>query len=356
MTLNATTVKVPYNGDGSTTEFPVTFVYWDADDVRVILTDASGADTDWTRGTQYELDDGDGGTGTVTVNTLPIDYTPASNTKLTILSNLPDTQPTSLPTGGALPSASIERQLDQIVRLIQQRSEELDRTPKFGASEASSSYGDMPTLADRKSNYFAFDADGKPIASSGPTGDSSIPVSAFVETLLDDADQDAFIDTLFNGADTDAFWTTLTASIDKDAARTALGIVPTIYAEAKTSGGPTTVSTVDTVFTLDMGTVAAGDRLLVSGFATAIKSSTEGRTTVSVAKSSGTATIEAGNGASVLTGTDLFQPASSTYNVAASGTIQVTGSGTLVLKLQGLSAGSSADISGHLHVIVLRNS
>lgn len=131
MTLASETVKVSYAGDDSTVSFPITFIYWDDTDIEVILrTDATGAETPWVDGTQYTLSGGDGSTGTLTVDTAPTDYTPATGETLVIRSARPDTQPTDLPLGGSLPSTDIERAVDQAVRLIQQRAEELGRTLK----------------------------------------------------------------------------------------------------------------------------------------------------------------------------------------------------------------------------------
>src|SRR6185436_9764513 len=111
MTLSSETVKVQYNGNGSTTAFGITFAFWDADDLRVILRSAAGVETVWTRGTQYTVTGGDGSTGTLTVVTSPTDYRPQTGEKLTIKSALADTQPTDLPLGGAFPSSSVEQQL-----------------------------------------------------------------------------------------------------------------------------------------------------------------------------------------------------------------------------------------------------
>jgi len=135
MTLTATTSKVAYAGNGSTTSFAVTFIYWDDTDVRVILSnDSTGAETVWTDGTQYTLTGGSGATGTLAIDTSPTDYTPASGETLTIKSNLPDTQSTSLPLGGSLPSTSIEERLDKSVRLTQQVAEEMTRAIQFPES------------------------------------------------------------------------------------------------------------------------------------------------------------------------------------------------------------------------------
>jgi hypothetical protein len=137
MTLTDSTNRVQYTGDGSTTSFAITFVFWDADDPQVTHADSSGTETTWTRGTQYTITGGSGATGTLTVVTSPTDYTPALNETLTIKSNLANTQPTSLPAGGELPSGTLEQQLDQIVRQLQQFSETVGRsiTLKISSTE-----------------------------------------------------------------------------------------------------------------------------------------------------------------------------------------------------------------------------
>ena len=137
MTLTDSTNRVQYTGDGSTTSFAITFVFWDADDPQVTHADSSGTETTWTRGTQYTITGGSGATGTLTVVTSPTDYTPALNETLTIKSNLANTQPTSLPAGGELPSGTLEQQLDQIVRQLQQFGETVGRgiTLKISSTE-----------------------------------------------------------------------------------------------------------------------------------------------------------------------------------------------------------------------------
>ena len=137
MTIATATSRLQYNGDGSTVSFAISFKFWDEDDPQVILTDSSGVETTWTRGTQYTISlVSPPATGTLTVVTTPTDYTPASGETLTIRSNLANTQPTTLSSGGSLPSASIEQQLDQTVRQLQQLAEEIDRAIKFVTTSA----------------------------------------------------------------------------------------------------------------------------------------------------------------------------------------------------------------------------
>ena len=138
MTLTATTNKVAYAGNGSTTSFAVTFIYWEDTTVKVILSnDVTGVETVWTDGTQYTLSGGDGAVGTLTIDTSPTDYTPASGETLTVKSNEPDTQTASLPLGGSFPSTTVEKRLDKNVRLTQQLQEELDRAVLFPESSTS---------------------------------------------------------------------------------------------------------------------------------------------------------------------------------------------------------------------------
>lgn len=164
MTLTSTTNRAQYLGDGTTIAFPVTFVFWQADDLEVVLTDAAGAETVWVRGTHYVVTGGDGLSGLVTVIIVPTNYTPLTGQKITIRSALDEVQATSLPLGGPLPSAAIEQQLDKIVRMNQQRGGELDRALKVPLSEAS--IASLPALSVRASMLLAFDAGGAPVALS----------------------------------------------------------------------------------------------------------------------------------------------------------------------------------------------
>jgi len=131
MTLTSTTTRLQFNGDSSTILFTISFIFFDDSDIKAILTDVNGIETVWVLGTQYTLTGGSGLAGTLTVEISPTDYTPLTGETLTIKSNLPNTQTTSLPLGGPLPSTAVEQRFDKSVRLIQQRNEELDRTAQL---------------------------------------------------------------------------------------------------------------------------------------------------------------------------------------------------------------------------------
>lgn len=178
MTLTSETVTVQYDGDGAQTAFAIPFIFWGADDPQAILTDAAGVETIWARGTQYTVTGGNGTTGTLNVVTSPTDHTPALGETLTIKSDLANTQPTSLPAGGAFPSSPVEQQFDQTVRQIQQEKEELGRAVKL---KVSSTEKDV-TLDDLTGNVGKFTRvnsaeDGLEYASVATTSVLAIPVS-----------------------------------------------------------------------------------------------------------------------------------------------------------------------------------
>ena len=76
--------------------------------------------------------------------------------------------------------------LDLLAMMVQQHSGELSRSLVAPVSDPSSSLGKLPASTLRADKFLAFDSDGKPIASSGPLGGSAIPVSSYMETVLDD--------------------------------------------------------------------------------------------------------------------------------------------------------------------------
>ena len=182
MTVSTTTTKAIYNGDGSTTAFPTTFEFFDTADIEVIeRVIATGAETVKTLSTDYTVSGGNGATGTVTAVTAP-----ASTVQWAIRRKTPLTQQIDYVENDDFPAETHEQGLDRGVMIAQERQEELDRALKFPVSDAAGLSPELPNSVDRKSLFLAFDASGDPIASAGPVGE--IPVTAFMQTLLDDAD------------------------------------------------------------------------------------------------------------------------------------------------------------------------
>ncbi len=132
MTLASSQSKVLYDGDGGTTVFPVPFKFLANSDVTAILRAADGSETLWVEATQYTLvGAGSDAGGTLTVETVPGDHTPAAGERLLIKRVVPLTQGTSFPEGGAFPSRASEDAYDRGIMAAQQQQEELGRAVRF---------------------------------------------------------------------------------------------------------------------------------------------------------------------------------------------------------------------------------
>jgi microcystin-dependent protein len=189
MTVSAAPTALSYSGDDSTVEFAITWKYIAKAHVIVTHRDSSGTETTWTLGTQYTLSDADVDSGgTLTVDTAPVDYTPATGETLVIELEPPNTQDTDFPIGGQFPSSSVENELDEAAQRDQKLQTQLDRCMKVPKTDTQTGSSlELPNETDRASQFLAFDASGDPVAAAGTSADLT-PVSTFINTLLDDAD------------------------------------------------------------------------------------------------------------------------------------------------------------------------
>lgn len=136
MSISSSTRKAgPYSCNGSTVAFPFAFNVFTTADVRVVLTDASTAESDLALGTNYTValnadqDANPGGTVTTTA-------TYATGYKITLTSQVPNLQPVTLTNQGGFYPKVINAALDRLTIMAQQLAEQVSRAVKAPISSS----------------------------------------------------------------------------------------------------------------------------------------------------------------------------------------------------------------------------
>lgn len=166
--------QASYAGRGDLGPYAITFdVTLDdggnANDINVQVKDSLGTLTDITSTSTV--------TGMNVYTALVYDAT-----YVVIVSRYPDlTQPYTFPYGTKFPSRTFENALDRQCFLLQRLYGDADLALKAPIAESPPSR--IPSIADRANHHLAFDASGDPIVS---TGIPDVPVTPFMQTLLDD--------------------------------------------------------------------------------------------------------------------------------------------------------------------------
>ena len=204
--VSSTTSRISYTGTGDglgagVSVYAYTFKIFSADDLDVIVRKISdGTETTLTRTTHYTVSGvGASAGGNVTLVAGSFAWLDAVNElastyKITIRRKMDLTQATSIKNQGAYYPVLHENAFDKLTYITQQHQDELDRCIQVPWGDTSVSLT-LPLASDRASKFLAFSATGAVIASSGGIS-SSVPVSSFAETLLDDASASAARDTL----------------------------------------------------------------------------------------------------------------------------------------------------------------
>lgn len=191
MAITNTTLASPtYNGNGATTAFATGFQFIKNSDLLVIVTSSTGVETVQTITTHYTVTGaGLSGGGTVTFVAAP-----AAGTKVNIRSNVIIDQQTDYLEGGSFSAATHEDALDKLTKISQQIKEITDRSLKLPSANQSIA----TTLTAPTATYvLRLSADGTALEWASPaTVALGTTVSAYAQTLLDDADASASRTTL----------------------------------------------------------------------------------------------------------------------------------------------------------------
>jgi len=256
MTIATEPAPLSYNGDDSTVTFAITWQYFAKADVVVTHRGTTGTETTWVLDTDYTLTAAKVSTG----GTLTATTAPATNETLVIELEPANTQDSSIPLGGPFPSTVVEEELDVAAQRdakIEARVDRSIRVPKTDTQTGS--LLELPIDSLRASKAFHFDANGKPsmVATSGST---SVGLTAYIQTLADDADAVTARTTLaasplFNLLENNRFdsWTGGTTF-------STINITTADFWDVRTSSAPSSVTISRQAFTLGQGVVPGEPR------------------------------------------------------------------------------------------------
>ena len=194
MTISSTKNKEPYSN--ATSPFPIPFLFFSEDDIVAIKRSSDGSESTLTLTTDYTLSGFNSSSESLTLTSTTTD--PSADETLLIKRVEQFTQPDDLPTAGALPSATVEQMVDRVTMLCQQMDEQMARVPVLPQTSTASALTFPEPSANQLLGWNSGGTalENKTLANLSST---SITVSAFIETLLDDADGAAARTTLGAG-------------------------------------------------------------------------------------------------------------------------------------------------------------
>lgn len=201
MSVSETTARNRYTGNGATSTYSYTFPITETSDLLVTVRNTSNVETTLVLDTDYSVTgQGEDAGGTVVlINASQTWLTSGFLTSgyiLVIRRNFSLTQPADIRNQGDFYPETHEDAFDRGILIDQQQQDQLTRAIKAPETDNLSSIDmTLPCAADRASQFLAFDSSGNPIASAGGIS-GSLTVSAFMETVLDDASASAALTTL----------------------------------------------------------------------------------------------------------------------------------------------------------------
>jgi hypothetical protein len=210
----------------------------------------TGVESTLTETTNYTVTiNGDSG-GTVTMVAAW-----ANTYTLWVIRNTPRTQTLDLEQGDDFSAENLEIAIDKIVRMLNDLYDKVGRCLHYPDSDATSLSAELPNSVDRASQYASFTATGAPTVVSS-VAPATATITAFAETLLDDATQAAMRTTLAltPGTDVQAY----------DADLLAIGALAKTDGNIIVGNGTTWVAESGATARTSLGVPAATDTPLIS--------------------------------------------------------------------------------------------
>jgi hypothetical protein len=166
------------------TVFSVPFEFFEDADVKVYVDGIEKVE-----GTDYTLTGGEGATGTLTFVTAEPGETQqvtgaTGGSTVVLFRRIAIERTSDFQVGQDINRTALNEQLDVLTALVADMNDKWDRAVHLEEFDTGQVNFVLPPKEQRIGNYFAFDANGDPVMTSGTT--STLIVSSFAETLLDD--------------------------------------------------------------------------------------------------------------------------------------------------------------------------
>lgn len=183
MTIETTANRISYTGSGTTGPFSFPYYFLADGDLTVIKTTiADGTEETLTLTTDYTVS----GAGEAAGGSVTLVATLSSAYKLTIIRDPDILQPADYPANDRFPAATHEEALDRATMILQRLKDLIDRSFRLSDGDVSGISLILQNLGAGK--LIAVNSAGTGIESIAAADVDLATVSAFIQTLLDDAD------------------------------------------------------------------------------------------------------------------------------------------------------------------------
>ena len=183
MTVAAQSNRYSYSGNGVTTAFAYSSLFLADADLVVVLASSAGVETVQTITTHYTVS----GAGSPSGGTVTMLTAPASGETLVIYGDPAITQTLDLVENDQFPSASVESAFDRLTLVARRLYDMFSRTLRLSEGVVGVDTQITGTAASRANKYLAFNSSGN-LTLASTVDPSSLTVSTFMETVLDDLD------------------------------------------------------------------------------------------------------------------------------------------------------------------------